>query len=382
MNKVPFVNYPRHWQTYKDEFMAVIEDRLSRGELIIRQDMLDFEHGMAERVGSKFAKGLNSGFDALHLSLKALEIGPGDEVITVAHTFMATISAIALVGAKPVLIDVGEDWNMDMQLLAAAITPKTKAVIPVHLNGRMADMDALGQIIKGFEDKGQKIHVIEDAAQALGAKMQMANGEWRMAGEIGTTGCFSHYPAKIFGAFGEGGTLTTSDPVIDEKILLLRYHGVLRDPGRTPKMFGYNAVLDNFQAAILNVKLSHYDDWLNRRQAIARRYQEGLSEIRGLKLPHFEDKRYSDVYQNYVIQGERRDELKTHLESEGVESIISWPKPNYSYDWYPFEVRPLPVTEKICREVISLPMYPELTDEEVDIVAQAVKNFYIASPKP
>ena len=237
-------------------------------------------------------------------------------------------------------------------------------------------MDILGQIIEKFEDKGQKIHVIEDAAQALGAKMQMANGEVRSAGEVGTTGCFSHYPAKIFGAFGEGGTLTTSDAEIDEKILLLRYHGVLRDPARTPKMFGYNAVLDNLQAAILNVKLSHYDDWLNRRQAIAKKYQAGLGEIQGLKLPHFEDKRYSDVYQNYVIQGGRRDELKAHLENEGVETIISWPKPNYSYDWYLFEVHPLPATEKICREVISLPIYPELTDEEVDFTIQAVKSFY------
>ncbi len=371
MYKIRFVNYPRHWQTYRDEFMTVIEDRLSRGELIIRQDMLDFEHDMAERVGSKFAKGLNSGFDALHLSLKALDIGPGDEVITVAHTFMATISAIALVGAKPVLIDVGEDWNMDMSQLEGAITAKTKAVIPVHLNGRMADMDALMQIAKS---KG--LVVIEDAAQALGAKLRMANGKWQSAGSIGTTGCFSHYPAKIFGAFGEGGTLTTSDAEIDEKILLLRYHGVLRDPARTPKMFGYNAVLDNIQAAILNVKLSHYDEWLTRRRAIAERYKQGLSDIGGLKLPHFDDDRYHDVYQNYVIQTAKRDELKAHLENEGVETIISWPKPNYSYDWYPFETRPLPVTEKICREVISLPMYPELTDEEVDFVIQAVKNFY------
>ncbi len=356
--------------------MTVIEDRLSRGELIIRQDMLDFEKSMALRTGAKYAKGLNSGFDALHLSLKALDIGPGDEVITVAHTFMATISAIALAGAKPVLIDVGEDWNMDMNLLETAITPKTKAIIPVHLNGRMADMDTLSQIIKKFEDRGQKIYVIEDAAQALGAKF---NG--KSAGSIGATGCFSHYPAKIFGAFGEGGTLTTSDAEIDEKILLLRYHGVLRDPARTPKMFGYNAVLDNIQAAILNVKLSHYDEWLARRRVIAERYKQGLSNIAGLKLPHFEDSRYEDVYQNYVIQTNKQDELKEHLEREGVETIISWPKPNYSYDWYPFEARPLPVTEKICREVISLPMYPELTDEEVDFVIQAVKNFYIATPK-
>ncbi|MDP3991294.1 MAG: DegT/DnrJ/EryC1/StrS family aminotransferase [Candidatus Colwellbacteria bacterium] len=371
--KIRFVNYPRHWQTHRDEFMAVIEDRLSRGELIIRQDVLDFEKNISELTGAKFAKGLNSGFDALHLSLKALNIGPGDEVVTVAHTFMATISAIVLVGAKPVLIDIGKDWNMDMSLLETAITPKTKVVIPVHLNGRMCDMDTLGQIIKRFEEKGQRIHVIEDACQALGAKF---NGKG--AGSFGATGCFSHYPAKILGCFGEGGALTTNDGGLDEKILLLRYHGVMRDPARTPKMFGYNAVLDNIQAAILNVKLAHFDEAVTRRAEIAKKYQAELSGIKDLKLPHFEDSRYLDAYWNYVVQTTKRDELKQHLESQGVETIISWPKPIYSYDFYKksFPVDPLPVTEKVCREVISLPIYPELTDEEVNFVIQAVKDFY------
>lgn len=374
--KVKFVNYPRHFETYKEELMPVLEDRLARGELIIRQDVLDFEKSIAERVGTKYAKGLNSGFDALHLSMKALNIGPGDEVITVDHTFLASIAAIALVGAKPVLIDIGEDFNMNMNLLGAAINLKTKAIMPVHLNGRMCDMDVLNQIVKKFEDKGQKIYVIEDAAQALGAKFSNQG-----AGSFGITGCFSYYPAKILGAFGEAGALTTNDSEIDQKILLLRYHGVLRDSARTQKMFGYNAVLDNIQAAILNVKLKHFDEWVARRREIAERYRTGLEGLDGLKLPHFNDDRYFDVYWNYVLQAERRDELKRHLEDAGVETIIKWPMPNYSYDWYPYEARPLPVTEKICQTVISLPIYPELTDEEVDFVIQAVKNFYIASPK-
>ncbi|MBI2506981.1 MAG: DegT/DnrJ/EryC1/StrS family aminotransferase, partial [Candidatus Colwellbacteria bacterium] len=310
--------------------------------------------------------------------------GPGDEVITVDHTFLASIAAIALAGAKPVLIDVGDDFNMDVGLLEAAITPKTKAVMPVHLNGHMCDMDALMQIAKS---KG--LIVIEDAAQSLGAKMQMANGpastrpatqgeagEWRMAGSIGITGCFSHYPFKMLGAFGEAGTLTTNDSEIDEKVLLLRYHGVMRDPARTQRMFGYNAVLDNIQATILNVKLKHYDEWINRRREIAEKYREGLSKIEDLKLPHFNDNRYFDVYQNYVIRSSKRDALKQHLESQGVETQIKWPVPNYSYDWYPYEAEPLPKTEQICREILSLPMYPELTDDEVDFVIQTVKNFY------
>ncbi len=355
--------------------MSVIEDRLSRGELIIRQDVLDFEKNISEITGAKFTKGLNSGFDALHLSLRALGIGPGDEVTTVAHTFMATISAIVLAGAKPVLIDVGEDWNIDMNLLEAAITPKTKAVIPVHLNGRLCDMDALAEVIKKFEGRGQKIYVIEDACQALGAKF---NGKG--AGSFGITGCFSHYPAKILGCFGEGGALTTSDPAIDEKILLLRYHGVMRDPARTPRMFGYNAVLDNIQAAVMNVKLRRFPQAIARRAEIAKRYRAGLDGVGDLKLPHFEDPRYLDVYWNYVIQTEKRDELKAHLDGAGIETIISWPKPIYSYDFFKqvLPMDPLPVTEKVCREVISLPIYPELTDEEVDFTIQAVKNFWTA----
>ena len=376
MYKVRFINPQRHWEAHKQEFMSVIEDRLSRAELILRQDALDFEKSMAERIGTKYAKGVNSGFDALHLSLRALDIGPGDEVVTVDHTFMASIAAIALAGAKPVLIDVKDDFNMDMELLEAAITPKTKAIMPVHLNGRACNMDALNQIVKKFEDKGQKIYVIEDAAQALGAKF---NG--KVAGNFGTTGCFSHYPFKALGAFGEAGTLTTNDPEIDEKILLLRYHGAMRDPERTLRMFGFNAVIDNLQAAILNVKLKYYDDWVNRRRAIAEIYRKGLEGVGDLKLPHFDDDRYFDIYQNYVIETPERDKLKQHLEAAGVETQVKWSIPNYSYDWYPFPRLTLPRTEQICRQVLSLPMYPELTDEEVDFVIQAVKNFYNASPK-
>ena len=179
--------------------------------------------------------------------------------------------------------------------------------MPVHLNGRICDMDTLMQIAKS---KG--LIVVEDAAQALGAKF---NGKG--AGSFGAVGCFSHYPFKALGAFGEAGTLTTDDPEIDEKILLLRYHGVLRDPARTPKMFGFNAVLDNLQAVVLNVKLKHYDDWVNRRREIAEKYRGGLDDIKDLKLPHFDDNRYFDVYQNYVIETTRRDELKKHLEEAG-----------------------------------------------------------------
>ena len=365
--KVPFVNFKRHWEKYGKEFMGVVEDRLSRGELILRQDVLDFEKNIAELVGTKHARGVNSGFDALHLSLRALEIGPGDEVITVDHTFVASIAAIHFAEAKPVLIDVGDDFNMNVSQIESVITSKTKAIMPVHLNGRMCDMEAIMRIAKS---KG--LAVIEDAAQALGAKF---NG--KIAGSFGEAGCFSHYPFKALGALGEAGAVTTNSAEIDEKILLLRYHGIARDEARTQKMFGFNAVLDNLQAAILNAKLKHYNEWISRRLEIAEKYREGLGEIKDLRLPHFDDKRYFDVYQNYAIRSDKRDELQKYLESNGIETQIKWPVPNYSYDWYPYEQKPLPNTEKICREVLSLPMYPELTNEEISYVIEKINEFYL-----
>jgi len=370
--KARFVNPQRHWEKYGKEFQEVLIDRLSRGELIFRQDLLDFEDSMAKRVGTKFAKGVNSGFDALHLSVKALGIGPGDEVITVAHTFNATIAAIVLPGATPVLVDIGEDWNMDMDKLEASITPKTKAIIPVHLNGRMCDMEKLLEIVKRYEEKGQKIYIIEDSAQSLGAKFKDMN-----SGGAGDTGCFSHYPFKIFGAFGEGGTFTTNNEELAKQVSLLRYHGNDRDRNRTPLIFGYNAILDNIQAAVLNVKLKYYDEWIKRRREIAEIYRKGLEGVGDLKLPHFGDDRYFDVYQNYVIQTAKRDELREFFDKEeSVETIVSWPKPLYEYEGLKLDKTPLPMTEKICKEVISIPMYPELTDDEVQITIGSIKKFF------
>ncbi len=395
MYKVRFVNPQKHFEIYRSEFMGVLEDRLARGEMVFRQDLLDFEEGFAKLVGTKYALGLNSGFDALHLSLRAAGIGKDDEVITVAHTFLATISAIVLTGAKPVLIDIGSDWNMDTSKIEEAITEKTKAIIPVHLNGRMTNMSAVMEIAKKHN-----LFVIEDACQSLSATQS-----GKSAGAIGDVGCFSFYPFKIFGCFGEGGAITTNNEELYNKVKLLRYHGIDRDPARTPITFGYNAILDNIQAAVLNVKLKHFPKWIQRRQKIAEIYRNGLSDIEGLKLPHFPDSGYvedpehnrgtedsehnrgtedpehnrgTDVYQNYVIQTPRRDELKSHLEENGVETIVSWPKPIYTYPTLsPTLGSPnLPETEKVSKEVISLPLYPELENSEVEYVITSIKTFF------
>ncbi|MGB2763551.1 MAG: DegT/DnrJ/EryC1/StrS family aminotransferase, partial [Candidatus Aminicenantaceae bacterium] len=350
--RVPFVDPQKHYSNLKAEIDAAITDCLSKGDLILRSQLEDFEKNFASLVGTKYAEGLNSGYHALALSLLAAGIGAGDEVITVAHTFVATISAIVHCGATPVLIDVGKDYNMDMEKLESAITPNTKAVLPVHLNGRLCDMDRLMDIAQEHN-----LIIIEDAAQSVGGKY---NG--KVAGSFGLAGCFSHYPFKILGGFGDGGTLTTNDPDIARKVTLLRYNGEDRETGEY-FYHGYTCLLDNIQAAVLDVKLKHLPEWIKRRRAIAELYRQGLSNIEDLFLPHFEGEKYFDVYQNYVSRTKKRDELYNYLEEQGVETLIHWKRPVWEHKGLKLGQLNLPETESICKEVISLPMSAETTDE-------------------
>ncbi len=287
--KVRFVNYPEHYRRMWDETMDTLTQIFTRGDLIMRDQLLSFEAHMASYLGVKHAIGLNSGTDALYYSLEAAGIGPGDEVITVAHTFVATVSAIVFCGAKPVLVDVGEDMEMDVDQVEALITPRTKAIIPVHLNGRMVDMGKLMPIARKHD-----LVVIEDAAQSLGASYG-----GKRAGSFGLAGCFSFYPAKILGCAGDGGLLATNDDALANKIRLLRDHGL--DRGTMEMLcFAYNSRLDNLQAALLDVKLRHFPDWLMRRREIAGLYTRGLSGIHGIKLPPepLGGGLFYDVYQN------------------------------------------------------------------------------------
>jgi len=364
--KVRFVHPQRHFKLYGKEFMATLKDCLANGRFILREDVEQFEQRLAKLCDTNYALGVNSGFDAIFLSLEAAGIGEGDEVITVAHTFLATIAAIVKLKAKPVLIDVGKDWNMNVSLLERAITKRTKAIIPVHLNGRLCDMEGLMSIAKKHN-----LLVIEDTCQSLSATL---NG--KKAGSFGLSGCFSFYPFKILGAFGEAGAVVTNNKQLYDKILLARYHGVDRTPQRRIHDYGWNAVLDNIQGAVLNVKLNYFPEWIKRRQQIARRYYKELCSLKELTLPHFPDKQFVDVYQNYVIQSPRRDKLRQRLEQQGIETIISWPIPLYRYKELGLTTKPLPVTEKISKEVLSLPMYPELTDKEVLYVAKTIKQFF------
>ena len=366
MYKVPFVNYPEHYRRLWDEVMDAITETISRGDLILRDQLRQFEEDIASFVGVKYAVGVNSGTDALYLSLKAAGVGPGDEVITVAHTFVATVAVIVQCGAKPILVDIADDMNMDTEQVSQAITPRTKVIIPVHLNGRVCDMAKLMTIANGND-----LLIIEDAAQALGATY---NG--KKAGSFGLTGCFSFYPAKMLGSAGDGGVVVTNDEEIAEKIRLLRDHGYQRSTGDI-LYYGYNSRLDNLQAAILDVKLKHFPAWIERRRELACLYQQGLSDLHKLKLPQPPDKsRFFDVYQNYVIMAKERDLLVAYLEDSGIEILVSWPKPMHHHDALGLKHFRLPKTEQSSKEVLSLPMYPELNDEEVEYVIAAIHKFY------
>jgi len=366
MYKVPFVNYPEHYRRLEGELAEAITGTISRGDLIMREQLRQFESNIATYVGTKYAVGVNSGTDALRFSLLAAGIGQGDEVITVAHTFVATVAVVVQCGATPVLVDVGEDFNMDMEKLEQAITPKTRVVIPVDLNGRLCDMARLMDIAGKHG-----LTVIEDSAQALGAKF-----DGKPAGSFGITGCFSFYPAKTLGSFGDGGILVTNNREIAEKATALRDHGQVRATGDI-LFYGYNSRLDNVQAAILDVKLKYLPGWIERRRELASLYEEGLGSLQQVKTPPApDDGRYFDVFTNYVIRAEKRDALAAHLKESGVEVLISWPKPMHHHRALALGHFHLPETEKISNEVISLPLYPELSDEQVAYVIDSIHEFY------
>ena len=364
--KVPFVNYPLQYRNLEGEIDSAIKRVLSEGQLILRDDVEKFEKDLASFVGTKYAVGVNSGTDALLLSLKAAGIGAGDEVITVSHTFLASIAVIVHAGATPVLIEVKEDFLMDMDRVEAAITEKTKAIMPVHLNGRVCDMERLMAIAEKHD-----LVVIEDAAQALGAKY---NG--KTAGSFGTTGCFSFYPAKLLGSLGDGGAVTTNDEHIAEQVRLLRNHG--QKTKTDIQLFGFTSRLHNIQAAILNIKLPHVPEWIERRREIAVLYEKGLSGISGIKTPSSPSSEapYFDVFQNYVLKAEKRNELFEYLKDKEVETLIKDPIANHKHPNLGLDHFSLPYTEQLANMVISLPLYPELINEQVEYVIDSVKCFY------
>lgn len=363
--KVPFINYRGHYKSMETEIDAAIKRVLTNGDLILRQDVDEFERSIAEFLNVKYAIGVSSCTDALMISLRATGVCPGDEVITVAHTFLATIASIVHCGAKPVLVDVGDDYCMNTDLIEGAITSKTKALMPVHFNGRLCNMEKIMPIADKYN-----LIVIEDSAQGLGATF-----DGRKGGSWGATGCFSFYPAKLLGACGDAGLVSTNDPEMYRKVKLYRDHG--RETKDTFAFYGFTNRIDNLQAAILNVKLRHLPLWLEKRKEIAEMYFEGLDCIDGIKLPPRSDGRHVDVFQNFVIRAKHRDKLALYLREKGVEVIVSNPIPINHQPKLLLNHFRLPLTEQLAKEVISIPIIPELSNEQVNYVVDTIKNFYL-----
>jgi dTDP-4-amino-4,6-dideoxygalactose transaminase len=363
--RVPFVDPREHYRRLKAEVDAAFTETLANGDLVLRQQLRDFERHLAQFVGTRFAIGVNSGYHALHFSLLAAGIGRGDEVVTVAHTFVASVSAIVHAGATPVLVDVGPDYDIDVTMLERAITPRTRAIMPVHLNGRVCDMERIMALARTH-----RLVVIEDAAQALGARF----GD-RLAGSFGLAGCFSFYPLKALGGLGDGGAVTTDDPDVAHKVTLLRFNGEDRETGEF-HLHGYTALLDNVNAAVLDVKLRHLPAWIEHRRHIAALYHEALIAVGDLRLPNFSEGGQRDSFQNYVIRTGQRDALRKFLTAEGIETLLHWPKPMWEHKGLGLVDPGLPETSRLCDEVLSLPMSAETTPEHVALTAAAIRRFF------
>lgn len=366
--QVPFFNYPAVFAAKEKELMEVVTGVLRRGAYIMQKDLRDFEANLAKFTGAKYAFGVADGTNALILALQAAGIKAGDEVILPSHTYVATAAAVHFAGATPVLCECAKDHMIDPQSARKLVTKKTKAIMPVQLNGRTADMSAVQSLAKDFG-----LTIIEDAAQALGSKFK-----GQSAGTFGAAGTFSFYPAKLLGCFGDGGAVITNDDAMARQLSLLRDHG--RDDSGEVVAWGTNSRLDNLQAAVLDCKLKTFQQDINRRRDIANRYQNGLGDVKQLLLPPApttNDDHY-DVYQNYEIEAYHREDLRDFLKGQGIGTIVQFGgKPVHKYP-LGFDGVSLPYTEAIYKRTMLVPMHTALSDEDVDYVIANIRKFYTA----
>ncbi|MDX6501681.1 MAG: hypothetical protein QOG23_4941 [Blastocatellia bacterium] len=369
MKNIPLVGLFDQYQTIKPEIDAAIENIITKSAFVGGEEVLNFEAEFAAYCETKACVGVGNGTDAIYLTLRAMGVGPGDEVITVAQTFIATSEAISMTGARPVFVDIKDDTMlMDPALLEKAITPRTKVILPVHLYGQTCDLDAIMEIA---DRHGLK--VIEDAAQAHGARWR-----GRRAGSIGDAACFSFYPGKNLGAFGDGGAVVSQDEDLIERIRMLANHGRLEK--YTHKMEGVNSRLDGLQAAILRVKLRHLDEWNQSRRRHADFYFETLSGSE-LRMPVV-DENAQPVWHLFVVRVSDREAFQQKLKEEGIATGVHYPIPLHlqpAYEYLDIPLGSLPVTEQVSREVVSLPMYPELTEEQLAKVAGSIATANVAA---
>lgn len=363
---IPFFNYPALYNQNEQELSELVLNVLRRGAYIMQRDLEEFETSLATYLGVRHAIGVADGTMAIHFGLRAAGVGPGDEVLVPSHTFVATAAAVAHTGAKPVLVDCGTDHLIDPASASRFITSRTKAILPVQLNGRTADMTAIGKLADAHG-----LQIVEDSCQALGSKF-----DGRFAGTFGVAGSFSFYPSKTLGCFGDGGAVVTDDDAAAAMMRELRDHG--RGADGLIHRFGFNARLDNLQAAVLNYRLKHYGAVIERRRAIARLYQNRLQGLGELLLPPGPDANaaHFDIYQNYEIEADRRDALRDHLTNSGVGTILQWggkcihqfPDLGLGAD--------LPYTERMTQRFLMLPLNLAVSDDDVNYVCDRIVEFY------
>lgn len=351
--KIPVLDLTPEIEALWDELMAAIQGVLKSGQFIMGPNVKAFEQEAAAYLGVKYAIGVNSGTDALVIALHAAGIGPGDEVITTPFTFFATAEAVSQVGATPVFVDIDpRTFNINPELIEPAITPRTRAILPVHLYGQAADMDLIMALAEKYN-----LRVIEDTAQAFGGEYK-----GRKLGTIGDAGCFSFFPSKNLGAFGDGGLIATNDDEIAAKARMLRVHGAKKKYYN--EVIGYNSRLDEIQAAILRVKLPHVDEWNDGRREAARRYNELLKDAPGIITP-IENPYAKHVYHQYTVrvQDGRRDELKKQLAENGIGTMVYYPVPVHQLPIYKEQTVSLATAEKLASEVLSLPIWPGISEQ-------------------
>lgn len=364
MFQVPFGDMKTHYQQFKSDIDTAVNRVLASGHYILGPELEKFEADFAKFLGVNYTVGCASGTEAIYLALAAIGVGPGDEVITVAHTAVPTISAISMTGATPVFVDIDpQTYVMDISAVEARITDKTKAIVPVHLYGQMVDMEPLMKLALKH-----RLPVMEDVAQATGATYKGA-----IAGSLGEYAAFSYYPSKNLGAFGDGGAVTTNSKEHYDHLKMLRNYG--QSKRYYHDIIGINSRLDEIQSAILGAQLPYVHEWNKRRREIARSYNEALKDV--VTVPH-EAAYGQHVYHLYVIQTENRDAMQEYLAAKGVQALIHYPIPAHLQNAYAhlgYKKGDLPVTEHAANHILSLPMFPELTNEQVDLVIAAIRDY-------
>lgn len=361
---VPFVSLGLHDPGLKASIMRAVEGVLAHGQYILGPEVGEFEPRFAALCGTRFALGVSDGTHALILALRVLGIGPGDEVITPPNSFLASTSAVVLSGARPVFVDVGEDLNIDPDLISAAVTPRTRAIIPVHLTGRPAAMERISSVAARL-----RLAIIEDAAQAVGASLNR-----KPVGSFGIFGCFSLHPLKNLAAGGDAGMITTDSEDLAVELRKARNHG-LRDRD-TCETWSFNARMDTIQAAILGAKFEHLQRWTTVKRGLAARYREALAGV--VRVPDERPGEFA-VYQTFVIRADRRDDLQRHLAGRGIESKVHYPIPLHlqpAAAELGYKTGDFPVTERLAGEILSLPIYPGLGEAQQEAVIAGVRSFY------